>query len=109
VVVVPSVVADACPTVVLEAMAAGRPVVATTSGGIVDLVVEGETGLLVRPGDAEALAGALDRIVREPHTAQAFGKAGWERSRQFTISALAGRVEQMYSDAIEAKGRRCRP
>ena len=35
--------------------------------------------------------------------AEAYGAAGWERSRQFTISALAGRIEQMYSDAIEAK------
>ncbi len=102
-VVVPSVVADACPTVVLEAMAAGRPVVATTSGGIVDLVVDGQTGLLVPPGDAPALAGALARLLREPQTAAAFGAAGWERSRQFTIGALVERIEAMYLDAIAAK------
>lgn len=108
-VVVPSVVADACPTVVLEAMAAGRPVVATTSGGIVDLVVDGRTGLLVPPGDAGALAGALTRILREPDTARAFGLAGWERSREFTVSALAERIEDMYRDAIAAKAGRCPP
>jgi len=102
-VVVPSVVADACPTVVLEAMAAGRPVVASATGGIVDLVVDGQTGLLVPPGDAAALAAALTRLVREPHTAEAYGAAGWERSRQFTIGALVERIETMYSDAIEAK------
>jgi glycosyltransferase involved in cell wall biosynthesis len=84
-------------------MAAGRPVVATTSGGIVDLVVDGQTGLLVPPGDAPALAGALARLLREPQTAAAFGAAGWERSRQFTIGALVERIEAMYLDAIAAK------
>ncbi len=108
-VVVPSVVADACPTVILEAMAAGRPVVASASGGIVDLVVDGHTGLLVEPGDATALAGALDRILTDADLARAFGSAGWQRSRQFSISVLAERIEQMYSDAIAAKAGGCPP
>lgn len=97
VVVVPSVVADACPTVVLEAMAAGRPVVASASGGIVDLVVDGLTGLLVQPGDPSALAAALRRILQDPEAADAYGVAGWQRSRRFTTGALVERIEQMYS------------
>ncbi len=108
-VAVPSVVADACPTVVLEAMAAGRPVVASATGGIVDLVVDGQTGLLVEPGDAPALAGALARILGEPDTARSLGRAGWERSGRFTVSALAERIEAMYSDAIAAKAGRWPP
>lgn len=99
-VAVPSVWSDPCPTVVLEAMAAGRPVVAAASGGIVDMVVDGRTGLLVPPGDAAALADALDVILRQPETAQAFGVAGRDRAREFTISAVVARIEEMYADAV---------
>ena len=102
-VVVPSVWADPCPTVVLEAMAAGRPVVAAASGGIVDMVVDGRTGFLVPPGDAEALAGALATLVRQPQTATAFGIAGRDRAREFTVSAVVARIEQMYSEAIRRR------
>ena len=56
VVAVPSIVPDCCPTVILEAMALARPVVAAASGGIVDLVDDGVTGLLVPPGDPDALS-----------------------------------------------------
>jgi glycogen(starch) synthase len=99
-VVVPSVWADPCPTVVLEAMAAGRPVVAAASGGILDMVVDGSTGLLFPPGDAAAMASALTRLLNEPETAQAFGAAGRDRAREFTISAIVDKIEKMYSDAI---------
>ncbi len=99
-VVVPSVWADPCPTVVLEAMAAGRPVVAAASGGIVDMVIDGQTGYLVPPGDAAALAGALDTLLRAPETAKAFGVAGRDRAREFTISAVVSRIEALYRDAV---------
>lgn len=99
-VIVPSVWADPCPTVVLEAMAAGRPVVAAASGGILDMVVDGQTGLLVPPGDADALARAMTRILREPETARSFGAAGRDRARMFTVSVVIDRIEQMYGDAI---------
>lgn len=102
-VVVPSVWADPCPTVVLEAMAAGRPVVAAASGGIVDMVVDGQTGYLVPPGDAAALAGALDRLIAQPETAAAFGVAGRDRAREFTVSAIVSRIEAMYRDAIGSR------
>ncbi len=104
-VVVPSVWSDPCPTVVLEAMAAGRPVVAAASGGIVDMVVDGRTGLLVPPGDAAALAAALDAILRQPETARAFGVAGRERAREFTVSAVVARIEEMYAEVIARVGR----
>lgn len=100
VVVVPSVWADPCPTVVLEAMAAGRPVVAAASGGILDMVVDGRTGLLVPPGNAHALAAALSTVLRDPDTAKAFGVAGRDRARRFTVSSVVERLEQMYRDAI---------
>ena len=99
-VVVPSVWADPCPTVVLEAMAAGRPVVAAASGGIVDMVLDGQTGLLVPPGDPGALASALADLLRQPQRAAAFGVAGRERAREFTVSAVVTRLEAMYAEAI---------
>jgi glycosyltransferase involved in cell wall biosynthesis len=103
VVVVPSVWADPCPTVVLEAMAAGRPVIGAASGGITDMVVDGRTGLLVAPGDPVALAEALATLLRQPETAGSFGVAGRDRAREFTVSAVAPRIEQMYVDAIQSK------
>ncbi len=102
-VVVPSVWSDPCPTVVLEAMAAGRPVIGAASGGIVDMVVDGQTGLLVPPGDSVALAEAIASLLRDPEIARAFGLAGRDRARRFTVNAVAPRIEQMYVDAIESK------
>ncbi|WP_059015477.1 glycosyltransferase family 4 protein [Mycobacterium sp. M26] len=98
-VVVPSVWADPCPTVVLEAMAAGRPVVAAASGGIVDMVVDGHTGRLVPPGDVAALSAALAEVLADPQRATAFGEAGRDRAREFTISSVVERIEQMYREA----------
>jgi glycosyltransferase involved in cell wall biosynthesis len=99
-VIVPSICGDACPTVVLEAMAAGRPVVASASGGIVDMVIDGVTGLLVAPRDVSALAQAISSVLRDPRTATAFGAAGRDRARQFTVSAVAERIERLYASAI---------
>jgi glycogen(starch) synthase len=99
-VVVPSVWSDPCPTVVLEAMAAGRPVVAAASGGIVDLVVDGVTGVLVPPGDAPALARAIDLVLSDPDRGRAFGAAGRDRAREFTVSTVVERIEHMYASAI---------
>ncbi|WP_231992478.1 glycosyltransferase family 4 protein [Mycobacterium sp. 1164985.4] len=99
-VVVPSVWADPCPTVVLEAMAAGRPVIATASGGITDMVVDGRTGLLVSPGDVSALVKAITFVLNNPEAARTFGVAGRDRAREFTVGAVVARIEQMYADAI---------
>ena len=96
VVVAPSIVPDCCPTVILEAMAVGRPVVAAASGGIVDLVDKGVTGLLVAAGDPVALSAALSRVVNDPETAAAMGRAALERARSFTASAVVGRIESLY-------------
>jgi glycosyltransferase involved in cell wall biosynthesis len=100
VVVVPSIVPDCCPTVVLEAMAVGRPVVAAASGGIVDLVDDGVTGLLVPPGDARALSGALSSLVADRDMATAMSQAALQRARLFTASAVVGRIEGLYERLI---------
>jgi len=73
---------DALPTVLLEAMASGVPVVSTALSGIPEIVVDGETGYLVEPGDAVALAGAMERILREPESSARLGRAGRQRAEQ---------------------------
>jgi glycosyltransferase involved in cell wall biosynthesis len=76
VVVVPSLRPDPLPGIVLEAMALARPVVASRIGGIPEMVDDGITGLLVDPGDAEALAAALARLVEAPERRRDMGRAG---------------------------------
>jgi glycosyltransferase involved in cell wall biosynthesis len=81
-------------------MAAGRPVIASAVGGIVDMVVDEVTGLLVAPGDVSALAQAISSVLRDPQGAQAFGAAGRDRAREFTVSAVVERIERLYVGAI---------
>ena len=106
VVVVPSIVPDCCPTVVLEAMAVGRPVVAAASGGIVDLVDDGVTGLLVTPGDPVVLSNALSAVVNDRDAAAAMGRRALEQARSFTASAVVGRVETLYEGLVSRPRRR---
>jgi len=77
---------DIFPTVIAEAMACGKPVVSTTVAGIPELVAQNETGLLVPPDDARALAGALARLMEDDELRQRFGRAGRARIEEhFTI------------------------
>ena len=82
---------------IAEAMAAGLPVVASAVGGIPEVVVHGQTGWLVPPGDPRALAQAIARCVAHPQQAYEFGRRGWERVNQcFTIQSAARRHEELY-------------
>ncbi|MGR6964769.1 glycosyltransferase [Geodermatophilus sp. URMC 61] len=79
--VLPALWWENCPMAVLEAAAQGVPVVASAVGGVPELVDDGATGLLVPPGDAAALSGALTRLLAEPAEADRLGRAGWARVR----------------------------
>ena len=79
--VLPALWWENCPMAVLEAAACGVPVVASAVGGVPELVDDGRTGLLVPPGDAAALAGALTRLLSDPVEADRMGRAGWARVR----------------------------
>src|SRR5258705_3054000 len=86
--VLPSVVdpdggMDNLPTVIMEAMATGLPVVSTNIGGIPEMVVENETGFLVQPGDARALADAIETVINDCSSAARLGHSGCERARAF--------------------------
>jgi len=77
---------DNLPTVIMEAMATGLPVVSTTVGGIPEMVIDNETGFLVEPHDVVALAGAMEKITNDRSLAQRLGHAGNERAqRLFSI------------------------
>jgi len=91
---------DIFPTVIAEAMATGKPVVSTTVAGIPELVANGETGLLVPPGDARALANAMEQLARNENLRGDFGRAGRLRIEQKftiekTIEPLLERFEQI--------------
>ena len=74
---------ESFPLVLLEAMASGLPVVATTVGGVPEMVLEGETGLLVPPNDPEALAEAINSLLAEPARMRAMGAKGRERVEEY--------------------------
>ena len=83
---------------IVEAMAAGRPVVATAVGGIPEVVVQGETGLLVPPGDAGALGDAVAHLVNHPEQARLMGARGRERAcDRFSIESAVTRHEDLYA------------
>ncbi len=84
--VLPSVVdldggMDNLPTVIMEAMATGLPVVSTNVGGIPEMVIENETGFLVQPGDVAAMAEAIEKIIKDCSSAARLGRSGYERAR----------------------------
>src|SRR4029077_10379163 len=77
---------DNLPTVIMEAMATGLPVVSTTIGGIPEMVIDNETGFLVEPHDIVALAGAIEKVTNDRSLGQRLGRAGYERAqRLFSI------------------------
>ena len=72
---------DNLPTVIMEAMATGLPVVSTNLGGIPEMVIENETGFLVQPGDAAAMSDAIQKVINDPSAAARLGQSGYDRAR----------------------------
>lgn len=101
VVAVPSAYLDPFPTVNLEAMAAGKPVIATCFGGSPELVADGETGIIINPLDTEHFANALQRVLGSPALRQEMGRKGQERiRRQFSLDHQARRMTALYERAM---------
>ena len=99
--VVPSLWVEGFGYVALEAMCAGLPVVASRVGGLPEVVVHGETGLLVPAGDSEALAEALVQVLRDPDLRRSLGDAGRRRARLFTVERHCARMTRVYARAVE--------
>jgi glycosyltransferase involved in cell wall biosynthesis len=101
--VLPSICADACPTTVIEAMKYGKPVIASTVGGIPDLVVDGETGLLVPPGDARSLTEAIERLAGRKAECDEMGDEARNRFlRNFTLQKVVQDLIRIYSATLKS-------
>jgi glycosyltransferase involved in cell wall biosynthesis len=88
--------------VLLEAMDAARPVVASRVSAIPEIVLDGETGLLVPPGDAQALASALGQLLDDPTLAAEMGRRGRERLRShFSVERMVDETERVYRGLLE--------
>lgn len=97
----PSVWAEPCATVVMEAMLAGRPVIASRIGGMTDMVVEGETGLLVQPGDSIALRQAIEHLLADANLRSDMGQAALHKVLAFQAATVVPRIEQIYRELLQ--------
>ena len=94
--VVPSVWAEPCPTVAIEAMAQGTPVVGSDIGGLRDIVQTGISGILVAPGDSNALRHAIEALVLDPARRAALGDAARCQAREWMLPEVVTVLESLY-------------
>lgn len=95
---------EAFPNSIVEALAAGRPVVATRVGGIPDAVIDGENGLLVSPDDPAPLAAAIDDMLKNPERRAAMGRAGQQAARaRFHVDRVIPQLESMYMQMLPTR------
>ena len=99
---------EGTPVSAIEALAAGRPVVATRVGGVPDVVEEGEDGFLVEPGDTDELADRLAQLARDPALRKRMGEAGRQRVLpRYAVERLVDDVDRLYRSLLSgASGRR---
>ncbi|MGB9802180.1 MAG: glycosyltransferase [Desulfofundulus sp.] len=96
---------EGLPLTILEAMAAGKPVIASRVGGLPEVVVDGETGFLVPPGDPQALARALAQLLVNRQKAEEMGQKGKQRVMQhFTVQTMVRKIEEEYKAALFNRG-----
>ncbi len=98
--IAPSVWPEACGTIVMEAHAVGRPMIASAIGGLSDLVAPGETGLLVPPGDVEALANAMRELIANPALRERMAVASRPRAERFMAKTVVPRIERIYDEVV---------
>lgn len=97
--VLPSL-SEGLPVAMLEAMAWGRPIVATRVGGVPDVVDDGVEARIVPPGDSQALAGAIRELIGDPEQAWRLGRAARRRALSLNEEEVCGRLDSLYRELI---------
>lgn len=95
--VLPSLWPDPCPTTVIEAMANGKPVITTSIGGMLDLIDNERSGLLVSPGNEQELAAAMIRLLSDDDLRAQLSAGALTKVHNFTVSAVITRLESIYA------------
>lgn len=104
--VVPSLWPEPLGSVVYEGMSKGKAMIGTTPGGHTDMIIDGETGLLVPQGDVQSLANAMRRLLTDPALSTRLGQAARVRARLFTADVAVPRFEQLYLQLVAPTGGR---
>jgi glycosyltransferase involved in cell wall biosynthesis len=108
--VVPSVCDEGLPLVAIEASAAGRPVVASASGGLPEVILHDESGIIVPKGDLDGLVEATARILSDPALAKRLAQGGRRNAARFALSSHVSGLMEVYETALdEHRRRRARP
>jgi glycosyltransferase involved in cell wall biosynthesis len=90
--------------VIVEAMLAGRPIVAAKAGGALEIINDGQTGILVEPGDPQALARAIENVLGNPSFARALGEsAKRDAEERFSLKQVFLQWNQLIKEAVESK------
>ena len=99
VLVIPSTWQEPFPLAALEAFGAGRPVIASRIGGLPEAVIDGYNGILIPPGDVDALAKAIMRLAKNSELTTTLGRNALAASKRFSIEAHTSQLEKIYRDA----------
>ena len=96
---------EGLPISILEAMSQRLPVIATNVGGIPELVIDGETGILIPPNDPLALAEAMKRMISDPDMRRRMGEAGYQRvASEFSFERMTRQYEELYLSLLRERG-----
>lgn len=91
--------------VLVEAMAAGKAIVASDTGGIPDLIIHGHNGLLVPPKDSNRLAEAIITLLKDTHRREEIGKNGRLLAKRYSVEFMVDKIETLYEGLLAKKGR----
>lgn len=99
--VAPSIWPEPFGLVIIEAMSRSKAVIGTSVGGIVDIITDGATGLLIPPGDVTALANAMQKLIENSDLREQLGNAAQEDIKRFTADRIVAQFENLYAELID--------